>query len=719
MNISEALSIPLLIVDDRQENLLSMVGLLEGEGYEIVTAQSGNEALRLTLKHDFALLLLDVQMPDMDGFEAATLMRANPKTSNIPIIFVTAGMKELCFEFKGYDVGAVDYLTKPIEPVVLKSKVRVFAEMYRQRKELEKHKNNLDQLVAEKAEALLHSASELKERNRQLEESNRELAAIEEDMRGQIHEFVETHDQLLATEEMLRNQLAEYEQAQAELKESITNFKTIFNVSPLAFVVSLYPSGKIIEINSTFTDIFGYSRELVLGHTGLELGFWTDAEMRNRFLQAVESQGKISGFSADIRAFRGDQRKVLLYSSKIEYNHSTCLLIAFMDVTEQKMMEDQIRQSQKMDVLGQLAGGVAHDFNNMLTAILGSIELLYPHLMNNDKGMKLIGNIQQAATRSADLTQQLLSFSRKGQKDFVPLNLHETISETLTILEHTIDRKISLKTKLLAVNTQLTGNAALLQNALLNLGVNARDAMPDGGVITVATANMFLDENYCSGSPFDIKPGNYIELSVADTGIGIDQETVTHIFEPFFTTKEVGKGTGLGLASVYGTVKEHCGALSVFSEPGVGTVFKIYLPVAATIHKEEAKQEDAKISGIGILLVDDEDLIREIGKELLEMMGHKVFLAENGYEALEVYKKERENINLVILDLVMPKMGGRDTLKALRRLNPHVNVLIASGFNREGNWDELQHFGAKGFMTKPFTKNELEKAIAEAIEVKQ
>jgi len=678
MTLSKQITIPILLVDDRQENLLSMQAILEGEGYELVLAQNGNEALSQTLKNDFALVLLDVQMPEMDGFEVASLMRSNPKTNNIPVIFVTAGMKDIGFEFKGYDVGAVDYLMKPLEPVVFRSKVRVFGEMFRQRKELEQHKFHLDQLVEEKTAALSRTAFELNERNLQLEQSNRELAAIEEDMRGQIHEFVETHDQLLATEEMLRKQLDEYEQSQRELNESVNNLKTVFDVSPLAFVVSSYPSGIILDINATFTDTFGYPRDMVFGHTGLELGFWPDAEIRKHFLQAVETQGKVSGFSADIRALRGDQRKVLLYSSKIDFNKQPCLLIVFMDVTEQKLMEDQIRQSQKMDVLGQLAGGVAHDFNNMLTAILGSIELLYPHLNNNEKGLKLLGNIQQAATRSADLTQQLLSFSRKGQKDFVQINLHETIAETLTILEHTIDRKISLQTKLVATKTTLIGNAALLQNALLNLGVNARDAMTEGGTITVATANMNFDESYCSLSPFDIEPGDYIELSVADTGTGIDQDTITHIFEPFFTTKDVGKGTGLGLASVYGTVKEHGGAVSVFSEPGVGTIFKLYLPVISGEERQGGQNEIKKLSGLGILLVDDEELIREIGKELLEMLGHHVYLAENGLEALQLYDREKENISLVILDLVMPKMGGRDTLRFLRQRNKDVKVLVAS-----------------------------------------
>lgn len=708
-------TIPLLLVDDRPENLVSLAALLEGEGFQILTANSGNEALLLTLKHDIALVLLDVQMPEMDGFETATLMRANPKTRHIPIIFVTAGMKELQFQFKGYDAGAVDYLTKPIEPVVIRGKVKVFGELYLQRQEIEQHRWHLDSLVAEKTVELNRMTEELLERNRQLQESNRELQTIEEDMRHQIQQYMVTHDQLLATEEVLRVQLEEYEIAQVKLQESVHNLQTLFDVSPLPIVVSNYATGRIVDINATFRDDFGYPRETVIGHTGLSVGFWCDSYQRELFLQTIHQHGRVSGFSATIKTCGGVIRSVLLYSTEIEYNNQHCLLIVFMDVSEQKMLEEQIRQSQKMDVLGQLAGGVAHDFNNMLTAILGSAELLSVHVGDKPLAMKLLGNIQQAAGRSADLTQQLLSFSRKGQKDFIQLCMHDIINQTLTILQHTIDRKITVQTKLVARATRVVGNSALLQNAILNLGVNARDAMSDGGQITISTANVTLDEAHCHASPFDIKPGNYIEISVADTGTGIDAETLNHIFEPFFTTKDVGKGTGLGLAAVYGTLKDHAGSVTVASEPNVGTVFKLYLPVTNKITAPDPAPQSTITTGGGVLLVDDEELVREIGKELLQTLGYQVYLAENGLQALEVYEQEQGRISLVILDMVMPKMGGKETLEKLKERNCDVKVLIASGFNREGSWDELQALGARGFMAKPFTKAELVAAIEEVM----
>src|SRR5512133_161669 len=603
--------IPILIVDDRPENLLSLEGLLGGNTYELVRASSGNEALRQTLKQDFALVLLDVQMPEMDGFEAAALMRANPKTRHMPIIFVTAGMKDIHFQFKGYDAGAVDYLAKPIEPLFLQSKVRIFADLYRQRREIELHNQNLEVLVRLRTAELDQSAEELRISNAQLQLWNRELKATEELLRGQMTEVVETHAQLLATEEMLRVQIEEYEIAQRQLKES--------NVS----------------------------------------------------LQAL--------------------------------------------LDDQKRMEEQIRQTQKMDVVGQLAGGVAHDFNNMLTAILGSAELMVKYVKGDPVAMKLLANIQKAASRSAELTGQLLAFSRKGQKHMVHVQMDTSIREVISLLERTIDKNITLETRLIANKTGVIGDPALLQNALLNLGVNARDAMPAGGVVTFATANVELDPGYCESSPFDITPGPYIEISVSDTGTGMTKDIIQHMFEPFYTTKEVGKGTGLGLAAVYGTITGHHGCINIYSEPGLGTVFKLYLPLSSKKKMEDTSRDELIRGSGGVLLVDDEEILRAVGKLFLEELGYRVYLAEDGEQALEMYGREREHISLVMLDVVMPVMGGKEALIRLKESYPDIRILICSGFNQEGSLEELKRLGAQGFLNKPYILNELSRAVAEAI----
>jgi nitrogen-specific signal transduction histidine kinase/CheY-like chemotaxis protein len=399
----------------------------------------------------------------------------------------------------------------------------------------------------------------------------------------------------------------------------------------------------------------------------------------------------------------------------MDFNNERCLLIVFLDVTEQRRMEDQIRQTQKMDVIGQMAGGVAHDFNNMLTAILGSAELMARHVSGNLDALKLLGNIQQAASRSADLTGQLLTFSRKEQKNAVHINIDTTINEVISLLERTVDKKIILQTKLIAGESNVTADPALLQNALLNLGLNARDAMPEGGVIMFSTANVELDSWYCESSAFNLTTGPFIEISISDTGMGMPKEVVERIFEPFFTTKGVGKGTGLGLAAVYNTLKENHGSISVYSEIGMGTVFKLYLPLSTWESTAGTVTVEMTHGSGGVLLVDDEPLIRNVGRELLQNNGYKVFLAEDGERALEIYAQNKENISLVILDMIMPKMGGKETLEHLVKNYPEVRVLIASGFYQHGNIEELLNLGAKGFIQKPYSWLELCKAVSDAI----
>ncbi len=712
---AHSVAIPILMVDDRQENLLSLEELLSGQGYELVRASSGNEALRLTLKQDFALVLLDVQMPGMDGFETAELMRVNPKTRHIPIIFVTAGMKDRQFQFKGYDAGAVDYLAKPIEPLFLQSKVKIFAEIYRQRREIELHKNHLEELVELRTAELRLVAEDLQASNDQLETRNRELKTTEEQLRGRVQEFVETRDQLLATEEMLRVQIEDYQRAQQQLNESNINLQTLFDVSPLPIVVSSLSDGTIRDINHTFSEYFGYTDESVIGKNGIELGLWSDNNERQRFLKLMCDQQGIAGFGAEIRTVQGESRNVLLYSNIMDFKDEKCLLIVFLDVTEQKRLEEQIRQTQKMEVIGQLAGGVAHDFNNMLTAILGTSELMVRLIMDNPAALKLLENIRKAASRSAELTGQLLAFSRKGQKNIVQVRMDATIHDVISLLERTIDKKITLESRLMAGNSCVIGDPTLLQNALLNLGVNARDAMPDGGTITFATTDVELDSRYCSSSPFSITSGRYIEISVADTGAGMTQEVIQHIFEPFFTTKEVGKGTGLGLAAVYGTITDHHGCISISSEPGVGTIFKLYLPLSGEARGDAVTNEEPIHGSGGILLVDDEEILRDVGQALLEGLGYTVYLAEDGEQALEIYAREKQNILLVILDMVMPRMSGKEALIRLMENYSDVRVLISSGYHQEGTISELMQLGAKGFLQKPYHRQELCRAIAEAI----
>lgn len=708
--------VPVLMVDDRPENLTALEELLCGNGLTVFKATSGNDALRLTLKQDFALVLLDVQMPDMDGFETAELMRANPKTRHIPIIFVTAGMKELQFQFKGYDAGAVDYLAKPIEPIVLQSKVRIFSEMYWQRNELERHKQNLEAMVEQRTVQLREVGRELVHSNSLLESRNQALLETERQLRAQITEFYQTQDQLVATEEMLRVQIEEYQLGQKQLFDSNRNLQMLFDLSPLAIVISSSPNSIILEINRTFTTLFGLNPEQVVGKSWNELDVWPDSVKCQQIMDSIARQEALSGFSVAICTQQNEQRTVLIYSNRMEYMGEHCLIAVLLDITEQKRLEDQLRQTQKMDLIGQLAGGVAHDFNNMLSAIIGSSEMLHGHVQDNPKAVKLVNMIYEAANRSADLTRQLLYFSRKGESEHLDVCIDETLQSALSFLERTIDKNITLQTKLDARKTVVNGDSTLLQNALLNLGVNARDAMPDGGTIIFSTANVVLDGSHCGPGVAHNAPGEFIEITVSDTGVGMTKEVVEHIFEPFFTTKEAGKGTGLGLAAVYGTVRDHKGSVSVESKPGVGTTFKLYLPLSESVSKKVVQVSHKSVQGGGgVLLVDDEVMVRSIAGDLLEAMGYKVFLAEDGVQALDVYAREREQITFVLMDMVMPNMSGKEVLQRLIQADPGVKVLVTSGYHQEGTMESLMELGARGFIQKPYTKSDLCAALEKVL----
>lgn len=565
------------------------------------------------------------------------------------------------------------------------------------------------------ARAQKQAETELQEQALRLEEEISDRQATQESLQESEAKLLEQNYELQATEEMLRVQLGEYERSQTQMKQLNSNLQAIFDVSPLPIIISTYTDGIVREISQTFCNSFGYCREDIIGKTGLDLGLWSDISERHIFVRAIDEQHSISGYPGEIRNLNGEVRNIRMYGTKIDFRNEPCLLIVIMDVTEQKRTEDELRQAQKMDVVGQLAGGVAHDFNNMLTAIIGSAEMMERHVKDDPTVAKLLTTIQEAAGRSADLTGQLLAFSRKGSTRTIQVWMNKTVQSVIGLLERTIDKNIRLETRLIADHDLVIGDPAQLQNALLNLGINARDAMPNGGTITFATATVYLDSGYCGSHHFHVQPGSYVEISVSDTGMGIKKDVIDHIFEPFFTTKGIGKGTGLGLAAVYGTVKEHHGSINVYSEQGMGTVFKIYLPLADEQKSPETLENLPQRGTGGILLVDDEMLIREMGQALLEDHGYQVFLAENGKQALEIYENERANIQLVILDVVMPVMGGKETLQRLLESYPTVKVLMSSGFHQDETNDSFIKLGACGFIQKPYRTQDLFKVVDETL----
>ncbi|MBN1799603.1 MAG: PAS domain S-box protein [Spirochaetales bacterium] len=433
--------------------------------------------------------------------------------------------------------------------------------------------------------------------------------------------------------------------------------------------------------------------------------------------------GKTQTFSFEYRAMTYDikEKWILTRAKVVEYDKQgkpVRIVGTHTDITHQKQMEERLLHSEKMEAIGQLAGGIAHDFNNQLSSIVGYIELLQEGVKDRSELVEYTENIMTATKRASDLTAQLLAFARKGKYQTVPVDVHKTIHEVISLLRHSIDKRIVLTTHLHASPPFILGDPTQLQNALLNLALNARDAMPKGGGMTFSTNLVTLNKQFCKQSPFELRPGEYLKIDVIDAGGGMDKETQKHIFEPFFTTKPYGKGTGMGMAAVYGTVKNHKGAIEVLSTVGRGTTIQLYFPhlTLKTDIKQPPDQKVEIVKGSAhVLLADDEEMIREVGSIMLNSLGYKVSLCANGAEAVELYKKAWHHIDLIILDMVMPKKSGMETFLELKKINPHIKAILSSGYGADSQVQKILKAGVIGFIQKPFRRKDLSDKIIEVL----
>jgi PAS domain S-box-containing protein len=389
-------------------------------------------------------------------------------------------------------------------------------------------------------------------------------------------------------------------------------------------------------------------------------------------------------------------------------------VIVLRDVTKQVAIEEQLRQSQKMESIGQLAGGIAHDFNNQLSGVLGFAEILCEQL-EDPAQRKYADNIMTAALRAADLTRQLLAYSRKGKYQSIPVDVHKVLDEVMGLLNRSIDKRIELRPQMEAQHPVVRGDPTQLQNALLNLALNARDAMPQGGQLGFHTRIVTLSTTFPGD---DLPPGRYIRIDISDTGVGMSSEVKQRLFEPFFTTKEIGKGTGLGLASVYGTVKNHGGSIRVQSEPGQGSTFSLFLPLLEqplnALPATGTPAPTPRREG-NILIVDDEPVILELGTAILNSAGYKTSTCRDPEQAVAQYKTEWKSVDLVILDMNMPKLNGRQLYEEMRRINPQIKAILASGFSLSGDTQGIRDLGILGFVAKPFQRRELIDSVTEAL----
>ena len=385
------------------------------------------------------------------------------------------------------------------------------------------------------------------------------------------------------------------------------------------------------------------------------------------------------------------------------------------DITERKRLEEQLLQAHKMEAVGLLAGGVAHDFNNMLAGILGYANMLKlraePASFTHDAAV----SIEKAAERAAELTAQLLGFARRGKHRDVTVDLHQTIHEVIGLLSHTIDKNIAITQRLQAKTPTTRGDPGQMQQVILNLAINARDAMPQGGELTFETEVVNLDEEYCR-THLGAVPGDYLMVSVIDTGYGIAKEHLERIFDPFFTTKEAGQGTGMGLAMVYGIVKNHDGYIAVDSQVGQGVNARVYLPLEEEAVAVTETPQAVPIHGTGrILLVDDEEVVREMAGEMLRALGYEVVTAVNGKEAVDAYRDLGSQIDLVIIDMIMPEMGGRECFRQIKELDPNVRAVLSTGHGLDKRAQQIMDEGVQGFVQKPYLMGQLAQVVGEAI----
>jgi PAS domain S-box-containing protein len=386
------------------------------------------------------------------------------------------------------------------------------------------------------------------------------------------------------------------------------------------------------------------------------------------------------------------------------------VVLVFRDVTSERALQDQLRQAQRMEVVGQLAGGVAHDFNNILTAILGAAQILSERLPVGSDDRDVAEELVGAALRATELTRQLLAFSRKGPMQMRPLQMHRVIEEAIRLLSRSLDKRIEIRRELAADPDTILGDPALLQSAILNLAVNGRDAMPDGGVLTFSTAVV-------SASPGERAPGGeLLAITVRDTGSGMDEAVRLRLFEPYFTTKPAGKGTGLGLASVYGCVRSHKGQVQVESAPGRGSSFRILLPLLRGVAADGPMPGEEVLRGHGrVLVVDDEEIVRNALARMLDSLGYAVECFGDGEAALARYRMRHDDVDLVILDLVMPRLGGPEVFHLIRRIDPAARVVLASGYTQQEVTSELISAGALGFVHKPVRLEELSRQVHAAL----
>ena len=515
-----------------------------------------------------------------------------------------------------------------------------------------------------------------------------------------------------------RLQMAELAKANQSLATSEERFSKAFHESPLPSGIQSFPDQRFVDVNQRLAQITGHQREQMIGRNPVELSLWETPEVAARWYDGLSRQELVRDQQAKLRKEAGTLIEVLVSLSPIALGEQPHVLFVAQDVSERALLERQLRQAQKMEAIGQLAAGVAHDFNNILTVIQGHAGLMQQRLEAGSPQKKSVDQITSAAARAATLIRQLLMFSRKQVMQFRHLDLNDTVRNSIKMLERLVGEHVQIDFRPENPLPAIHADTSMVEQIAMNLAVNARDAMPNGGRVIITTA---LETIHRAATPIDpeCRDGEYLCLTFSDTGTGMDTQVLSRIFEPFFTTKPVGKGTGLGLSTVFGIVRQHKGWLEVESTPNQGSTFRIYFPASLRAAEKTEQAVDAVLrSGRETILVaEDEDPLREMVVQVLRIQGYTVLQAASGRQALEVWEQSGRPIDLLLTDMVMPGgiMGG-DLAEHLSSQCPCLKVIYTSGYSPGMAGKDASLLEGRNFLPKPYSIGRLAQFVRECLD---
>jgi two-component system cell cycle sensor histidine kinase/response regulator CckA len=690
----------ILVVEDSRTQAEALRLLLEEHGYTVTVAPDGEQALALVAKGKVDLVLSDITLPGISGYDVCRRIKIELKRRDLPVILLS-NLTDPMDIVHGLEAGADNYVAKPYEPEHLVLRIRQVLENQDRRRGA---KSQLGLSVT-----FLGATFTITSEKEQILDL---LISTFEDAVQQNKQLRRREEELKAAKEELARHARSLEQRLQSVLDNVPDVVFSMNAD----------TTELQYISPACTRVLGIGpEELIADMTRWRAAIHPEDQGRviASYTGAMEA-GRPATVEYRIRHPDGSVRWIEGTLIPVADVHGTVIRLdgVARDVTEQRKLQEQFRQAQKMEAVGRLAGGIAHDFNNLLTVITSYSEILLEDLAPQDPRRGDLEEIRKAAASAAGLTRQLLAFSRQQVLEPRVLDVNAVLASTEKLLQRLLGEDIELVTALVPQPGAVKADPGQLEQVIVNLAVNARDAMPDGGKLTIETANADMDEAYARVH-LPSKPGQYVMLAVSDTGVGMDEQTQRRIFEPFFTTKEVGKGTGLGLATVYGIVKQSGGFIWVYSEPGRGTTFKIYLPRVDEPMEAVTLPAAPKESLQGtetVLLVEDAAEVRAVTHLVLDRLGYTVLEAPNGKAALHLATKHHGPIHLLLTDVVMPELGGRHLAEQLTALRPELRVLYASGYTDDA---VVRHGVLKpgiAYLQKPFTPQVLARKVREVLD---